>query len=255
MNFQLHMTRLDKLMQTILSPRLMRAFIYARVLSGAEHRHILGRDLATVVDIGANRGQFSLAVRRWAPEAMVVAFEPLDRPATLFRKVFKGDSNVILHQTAIGPEAGEAKIHVSVADDSSSLLPISKAQQRLFPGTGEINTVTIPVSRLAGFVTPKKIVPPALLKIDVQGFELAVLEGCQDLIECFSQVYVECSFVELYTGQALVHEIIAWLQKQSFYLKGIYNLYYDRQGQAVQGDFLFENNSGKILKDTLPNSH
>ena len=255
MNFQLHITRLDKLLQTILSPRLLRAFIYTRVLSGAEHRYILGRDLASAVDIGANRGQFSLAVRRWAPEAEVVAFEPLDRPASVFCKVFKDDSSVILHKTAIGPETGEATIHVSDADDSSSLLPISKAQQRLFPGTGEISTVTIPVGRLADFVAPKEIVHPALLKIDVQGYELAVLEGCQDLIECFSQVYVECSFVELYTGQAFAHEIIAWLQRKKFYLKGIYNLYYDKQGQAVQGDFLFEKDNGKTLKSTLPNSH
>ena len=65
-------------------------------------------NLTTVVDIGANRGQFSLAVRRWAPGAKVFAFEPLSGPAARFRKVFKGDSKVILHQAAIGPETGEA---------------------------------------------------------------------------------------------------------------------------------------------------
>ena len=96
-----------------------------RVLAGTEHRHVFKTNLETVVDIGANRGQFALAVRRWAPKARIVSFEPLNDAANTFRNVFKKDSGVILHQAAIGPQAGEATIHVTAADDSSSLLPIS----------------------------------------------------------------------------------------------------------------------------------
>lgn len=67
---------------------LLRALVRNRVLAGAEHRHVLGPKLATVLDIGANRGQFSLAVRRWAPGARVVAFEPLAGAAGRFLEVF-----------------------------------------------------------------------------------------------------------------------------------------------------------------------
>jgi FkbM family methyltransferase len=167
MTFSLLLTRLDKLLHVLRSKRLLFALVYGRVLAGAEHRKILGPDLATVVDIGANRGQFALAVRRWSPEAKVFAFEPLSGPAARFRKVFWDDSKVIFHQAAIGPEPGEAIIHVSAADDSSSLLPISQVQQRLFPGTGEVRTETIKVGRLADFVSAKEIAGPALLKLDV----------------------------------------------------------------------------------------
>jgi len=192
-----------------------------------------------VVDIGANRGQFSLAVREWAPLARVVAFEPLKDAAGRFHKIFRGDPQVILHQVAIGAAAGEATIHVSAADDSSSLLPIALAQQRLFPGTGEVSTEIVRVARLADFVSVTEIVAPAMLKLDVQGFELEALCGCENLLECFAYVYVECSFVELYTGQALAHEIIDWLRGRGFSLSGIYNMTYDSEGNAVQGDFLF----------------
>ena len=192
-----------------------------------------------VVDIGANRGQFSLAVRRWAPEARVIAFEPLAGPAARFRKVFQGDSRVVLHQAAIGPKMGEAIIHVSAADDSSSLLPISSMQQQLFPGTGEVRTETITVGRLADFVYAKEIAGPALLKLDVQGFELEALRGCEDILECFACVYVECSFVELYSGQALAHDVIEWLAERGFVLKGVYNMSYDKKRIAIQADFLF----------------
>lgn len=239
MSLQLLLTRLYKLVQIIRSPRLVKALLYGRVLTGAEHRQVLTSNLETVIDIGANRGQFSLAVRRWAPGAQVVAFEPLSGPAARFRGVFRGDSRVTLHQAAIGPEAGEATIHVSAADDSSSLLPISKVQQRLFPATGEIRTETIRVGRLADFVSAKEIAGPALLKLDVQGYELEALRGCEDLLECFACVYVECSFVELYSGQALADDVIAWLRERGFRLSGVYNISYDKNGKAIQGDFLF----------------
>ena len=55
------------------------------MLVGAEHWPIFASDLRTVVDIGANRGQFALAVRRWAPRAKVFAYEPLAGPAARFR--------------------------------------------------------------------------------------------------------------------------------------------------------------------------
>jgi len=236
--------RAIKLYGCLIDPTFRKAFFSHGVAAAPEHRHVLGPNLVTVVDIGANRGQFSLAVRRWAPGAQVVAFEPLAAPADRFRKVFQDDSKVVLHQAAIGPEAGEAIIHVSAADDSSSLLPISQLQQRLFPGTGEVRTETIKVGRLADFVSTKEIAGPALLKLDVQGFELEALRGCEDLLECFACVYAECSFVELYSGQALAHDVIEWLARHGFILTGVYNPCYEKKGKTVQGDFLFAKMGG-----------
>ena len=45
--------------------------------------------------------------------------------------------------------------------------------------------------------------------------------------------------MELYEGQALADEVIAYLANYSFKLKGVYNTFYDKKGIAVQGDFLF----------------
>ena len=128
---------------------------------------------------------------------------------------------------------------MSRADDSSSLLPISRVQERLYPGTGEVRTETIRVGRLADFVLAGDIKPPALLKLDVQGFELEALRGCEDLMGRFALVYVECSFVELYSGQAMADDVIEWLHERGFRLSGVHDMSYDSRGLAVQGDFLF----------------
>jgi hypothetical protein len=98
----------------------------------------------------------------------------------------------------------------------------------------------IKLGPLSEFVIPEEIVAPAMLKLDVQGYELEALRGCEDLLDRFAYVYVECSFVELYVGQALADEIIAWLMERGWYLKGIYNMTYDRKGSSIQADFLFE---------------
>jgi hypothetical protein len=43
--------------------------------------------------------------------------------------------------------------------------------------------------------------------------------------------------MELYEGQALADEVIAYLHEHDFRLQGIYNMAYDPKGRAIQGDF------------------
>lgn len=212
-----------------------------RVATGVEHTRVL-RNLGpvrTVVDVGANRGQFALVARNCFPGAIIISFEPLPRPAAIYRAVFAVDDRARLVEAAIGPEPGEAVIHLSARDDSSSLLPITVLQNALFPGTAETGTAIIQVTRLSDAMLAEDLAAPALLKLDVQGFEFQALAGCESLLDRFIWVYVECSFVELYAGQALADAVIAWLRERGFSLRGVYNIAYDSGGRAVQADFLF----------------
>jgi FkbM family methyltransferase len=236
-------SRLDKLSRALLSGRLAGALLRQRVLVGAEHRHVIRPDLATIVDIGANRGQFALAAREWSPHARVISFEPLPGPARVFRSIFSGDDRVVLHEVAIGPNPERREMHVSARDDSSSLLPISDLQSKVFPGTAEISTLDVQVAPLETFVAPHEIKAPAMLKLDVQGFEYEALIGCESMLPHFDLIYCECSFIELYSGQRLAGEIVEWLSARSFMLKGICNVAYDRDGASIQADFLFSRKS------------
>ena len=212
-----------------------------RVAASVEHWSALrGLGCRTVVDIGANRGQFALALRGLYPKAMIYSFEPLVGPGRIFQRVFSGDKRVKLFPVAIGSERGATKIHLSARDDSSSLLPIGLEQHRIFPGTEEVGTMDVAVTLLEDQLDESDIVKPALLKLDVQGYELEALRGCSSLLRCFDYIYCECSFIPLYEGQALADEVIAWLRKSGFVLRGVYNMSYDKKGKAVQADFMFE---------------
>ena len=233
--------RLRKLASIGTTPVLARALLRHRVAAGVEHRSVLTllSSCATVVDIGANRGQFALAARQCHPAASLEAFEPLPAPADVFQQVFVDAPDVRLHRTAIGPQRTQATMHVSARDDSSSVLPITATQAALFSGTEEAGLATIEIGPLDQFLEPARIHRPALLKIDVQGFELQALQGCESLLDQFTWLYVECSFIELYEGQALADDVIAWLRERGFAVQGAYNVDYDTNGRAIQADFLF----------------
>ncbi len=233
--------KFKKLVNIIKKPLFVRA-LFKGAAAGVEHGAML-KSLAGcchLVDVGANRGQFALIFRNCFVGARIDSFEPLKEPSLIYERVFSDDDLAVLHHSAVGPEKAEAVIHVSNSDDSSSLLPIGEGQTKLFPQTVEKETRTIQVVPLDAVLAECDIASPALLKIDVQGYELSTLQGCASRLHKFYYVYVECSFVELYLGQSFAGGVIQYLSDHGFFLKGVYNLSYDRKGMAIQGDFLFK---------------
>lgn len=239
MRFRVLIRRLAKIGLAVTSFFQLRALTKFGVLAAVEHRSVLTVNLRTVIDIGANRGQFSLAVLRWAPNANVIAFEPLPEPAAIFDSVFRSHPRFVLHRKAISATEGEATIHVSRRDDSSSLLPMGPLQEQYFAGTAEVSQLEVSTVRLDSVIAESEIVRPAMLKIDVQGFEFEVLQGTNELLIFFDQIYVECSFIELYREQKLVSSVIEWLFARGFVLVGVYNIACGARGECIQADFLF----------------
>ncbi|WP_211091451.1 FkbM family methyltransferase [Pseudothauera rhizosphaerae] len=195
--------------------------------------------IGTVIDIGANKGQFALIARYMFPRSSIYSFEPLEGPANRYRRLLLPEFRFYLTQAAIGPENKLVPIHVSASDDSSSLLPIGRLQSELFPGTQESHTDTVRQAPLSELLDAATLQRPCLLKLDVQGFELNALQGCTNAFPNIDWIYVECSFLELYEGQALACDVIAYLYLHDFRVSGVYNMTYDSKGRAIQADFLF----------------
>ena len=207
------------------------------VAASVEHSRIpFGEDFATVLDIGASRGQFALFSRENFPRAEIMCFEPQPGPAEELLAVIGDD--VTLIRSALGPEPGSANMNVAARDDSSSLLAIGERQVAEFPGTGTDHTIEVPVTTLDDAVT-RPVARPCLLKIDVQGFELDVLRGGSETLAEVDVALIECSFVELYEGQALADEVVPLMLESGFHLAGVHETVYSADGSAIQADFLF----------------
>lgn len=222
--------------------RLLREPAYRRplrfgVAATVEHEAVPFGDYRTVIDVGAGRGQFALFALHAFPAARIFSFEPLPSSFETASRAVGGSSRVALRRQAIGAAAGTARIHVTADADSSSLLRPTGEQTRRFPGTHDVDQVQVEV------VTLDEALPeptrPALLKLDLQGGELDALRGAERLLAAIDAVFVECSFVELYEGQALADEVICHLQDRDFTLRGVHSPSYGEDGACLQADLLF----------------
>jgi FkbM family methyltransferase len=240
------MRRIQKLISIMRVAQYRAALLRHGVAATVDHRDALGDiDFRTVVDVGANRGQFTLFALHAFPAARIISFEPLGAPAACFRRLFAGERRVTLHHVALAPVSGHTVMHVSGHDDSSSLLPITDRQEQLFRGTGEVGTETVQTGPLREFLHADDIAEPALLKLDVQGYELEVLSASVDLLSRFTHICAEGSYVELYQGQVLADELVSWLRDHGFDMVLRYGNVTDERGRTVQVDMLFERRASR----------
>jgi len=233
------MNRPRKLALSLITPRYRRGLRHG-VAPSLEHADVpWDADYSSVVDVGANRGQFALFALNSFPSATVHSFEPLPEALEVLGRLARSEHRLRIHPVAIGARSGDETLHVAAAGDSSSLLPITQLQTDLFPGTHEVGTATVPVLTLAEALSSTELQPPAMLKVDTQGTELEVLQGAGPILTSFATILVEASFLRFYEGQALASEIVAFLHGRGFALSGIQSLSRDNGGRSLQADFLF----------------
>jgi FkbM family methyltransferase len=193
----------------------------------------------SIIDVGANRGQFALFAIHRFPTAQLHCFEPVPVARNVLHKAVGERPAVRIHPLAIGSSAGQAVLHVSESDDSSSLLAPSPRLMSIYPQTREVQQLTVEVARLDEVLEVADLRSPCLLKIDVQGFEQEVLTGAEGLFPMIDEILVECSFVELYSGQPLADDLIGHLRGRGYRLRGIHDVVTDGAGTSLQADFRF----------------
>jgi FkbM family methyltransferase len=213
------------------------------VFPSLEHASVpFRREFRTVFDVGASRGQFGLFALARFPGAKIIGFEPLPQARAIAVRAL-GGSRAEVHEIALGASARDATLHVSRADDSSSLLAIGRRQTTAFPGTEAVGALGVRVELLSSYLD-HHVERPVLLKIDAQGGELDVLIGAGDALGLVDELLVEASFLELYDGQARASQVVAHALAHGLHLVDISGLARSAGGEALQADFLFSRDRG-----------
>ena len=194
----------------------------------------------TVLDIGANVGQFTVAVAKLYPGVQVHAFEPVPESFLKLRKNVSKLENVSVYQMALGDAEGETMCHINSHSQSSSLLSMSKEHHSAFPDAQEINQVPIKISRLDTIFANQRFDSPILLKIDVQGYEAQVLRGGEETLKRTQHVVAETSFKTLYQGELLFMDLVRLMEPRGFhFIRPVGWLSDPRTSEILQMDALF----------------
>jgi FkbM family methyltransferase len=234
-----HVRKARKLASLVAHPSYRDALRLGVAAATEHHAVAFEHDFSTVVDVGANRGQFALFAARRFPHAKLHCFEPLPEARDTLTEALGDHPRLRVHAVALGARSSTETFNVAASDDSSSLLTATAVQTASFPNTEVAERRRVEVTRLDDVLDTGDLSRPCLLKVDVQGYELEVIEGAEDLLEGVDELLVECSFAELYEGQPLAAEVVAFCAERGFSLVGVFSLVHDASGRCLQGDFLF----------------
>jgi FkbM family methyltransferase len=166
----------------------------------------------TVLDIGANTGQFAVLMRQSGFSGRIHSVEPLQSAYTQLQAAAGRDSRWTVQRAAVGAEAGALTMNVSGNSVSSSVLPMLDRHADAAPSAKYVAQEEVPATTVDDIVRAQDLDPErTLLKIDVQGYEKAVLDGAAKTLPAFRAVRTEMSLVPLYEGQVLMPEVVAEL--------------------------------------------
>jgi len=203
--------------------------------------------IQTIIDVGANRGQFSKYISDFFPEALIHAFEPLSGPSAALQEWGqKTNKRLVAHNTAVGNKKGTTQMqhHLDFTPSSSILQNFPENNSVKWQQT-RIEQIEVDVTTLddefpnAGEGLDKGI----LLKLDVQGFEDRVLSGARELLPACSIVVVEHCTELLYKEQASFNDIYQHIQAAGLEFIGNLSQHHAKDGQVVFADAVFQNNS------------
>ena len=152
----------------------------------------------TIIDVGANQGQFTIACLRHFPQTKIYSIEPNPNSIHVLSTHVENSPRVTLIKKAISNESGSQQFYCHDDHQASSLLDIGDGRYKFF-NSDKINQIlNVDVDTLDSLFSCEALEGTILLKIDVQGCEDRVLKGANKLLERIKWVVIEISFYEMY---------------------------------------------------------
>jgi FkbM family methyltransferase len=196
----------------------------------------------TIIDIGSNKGQFILLIEKIFPRKKIYSFEPIEEMIDKQKKFFKKRQNIFFYNLALGSSSSYKEFLMTNRVDSSSFLEISQNQNK------SKNYIVkekrkIKINTLDNIFRNEVLCHPVLIKMDVQGYELEVLKGANDILKKIDYILLEVSKNEMYKHQPTEEIIINYLKGINFQIFKTNDWVNIKNTNFKQRDILFFNNN------------
>jgi FkbM family methyltransferase len=194
----------------------------------------------TVLDIGANVGQFAEEILRVFPSARVLSFEPIPECFKRLEDLALVNPNFKPFNFALSDRKDTRKFYVSRFRDSSSLNPMKEQHLEAWPHTETEREITVPTFTLDEWASGQELERPIFAKFDVQGHEMMALRGGRKTVSMCQRVMIEINFAPLYEGQPTFEELYSEMKGMGFMLDGLVGwLRHPRTQELLSADVIF----------------
>lgn len=214
-------------------------------LSGLKRR---GFEPATVFDVGASYGIWSNAVCKVFPQASYYLFEPLVDHLPIYQKymgvVLSMHPNFHVHKVAVGDRSGKVKMYTEPNMYGSTSLDMSDSKM--------FTPLEVPMIRLDEAISELSLPVPQLMKIDIQGGELTVLEGFKEHLRQVEVLLLETWLIRGYGTQTpTLLELSNWLLDYGFHLADFTGCYRSADGTLEAQDCIFINQQSQLYRNKV----
>ncbi len=197
-----------------------------------------------ILDIGGGVGASLKLFAENFPDHKIIVFEPVTENFNAIKKRFPFFTNIEFIRHAAGNENTEKQINIAGRPTSSSLLPLSAdPDSKVFneSNLGKSGVETVTIVRLDDFLA-KSQDEIGIMKIDVQGYEMDVLEGAENTLKRTDIVVLEANNHDGYKGSAKYYDIDRYLRERNFTLYDILPSIVEN-GRLKEWDMIYMNNS------------
>jgi FkbM family methyltransferase len=202
---------------------------------------LLQMNINTILDVGANVGQFATLAHQVFPSARIYSFEPL---TDCFEQLkLRLPKNSEAFNVALGDCNAQIDFFKARSSPSSSFLRMNAMHVEVFPDTkdGQEDTpVKVNVRKLDEMAGDLDLRDNILLKMDVQGYEDKVMAGARETLKRVKVVIVETSFLPLYDNQVMFEDVHKLLLTAGFVFQGNLNQqFHPADGRIAMADSIF----------------
>jgi len=200
--------------------------------------------ITSIIDIGANTGQFAKYIHRTYPQATLYCFEPLPNAFSELETWAQSITKIEVHtfNLAISDSEGVMPMYLhSEHSASSSLLKTTELTNSLYPFTRAQEKINIQASTLDNVFSEKISIlsGETLIKLDVQGYEDRVIRGGMETLKNCHACIIEINLDSLYSDQGNFLDIFTMLGDIGFSYAGNLSQSYGSDGHVIYFDAIF----------------